>query len=137
MADLTTKDRKALPTNAFAVPSKAPGSGSYPIPDKAHARNALARASGKPVQGQVDAAVHRKFPSLGTPDKRVAPHGVPRPAGLGERQLDGSRSMTMSQPAPKKSSMAQRDPAPHRSSGGSGMEAAMGSLADKLHPRRH
>lgn len=65
MAKLDAADRKALPTNAFAVPSKAPGSGSYPIPDAAHARDALSRASGKPVQAQVDAAVHRKFPGIG------------------------------------------------------------------------
>lgn len=65
MAKLDTADRKALPKNAFAVPSKAPGSGSYPIPDASHARDALSRSSGKPVQGQVAAAVHRKFPGIG------------------------------------------------------------------------
>lgn len=37
MARLSTAQRKALPKSAFAVPSKAPGPGSYPIPDKAHA----------------------------------------------------------------------------------------------------
>jgi hypothetical protein len=74
MAKLTAADRKSIPKNAFAVPSKAPGSGSYPIPDASHARNALARASGKPVQGQVDAAVHRKFPGIGK-------DGPPPPAG--------------------------------------------------------
>lgn len=62
MAKLNAADRKALPQNAFAVPSKAPGSGSYPIEDKAHARNALARSAGKPVAGQVKAAVAQKFP---------------------------------------------------------------------------
>jgi hypothetical protein len=45
MAKLTTAQRKALPKSAFAVPSKAPGPGSYPMPDKAHAANAKARAS--------------------------------------------------------------------------------------------
>lgn len=65
MAKLNTADRKALPQNAFAVPSKAPGSGSYPIEDKAHARNALARSAGKPVAGQVKAAVAQKFPGIG------------------------------------------------------------------------
>ena len=37
MAKLTMADRRALPKSDFAVPSKAPGPGSYPIPDAAHA----------------------------------------------------------------------------------------------------
>jgi hypothetical protein len=45
MAKLSMAQRKALPKSAFAVPSKAPGPGSYPIPDAAHAANAKARAS--------------------------------------------------------------------------------------------
>ena len=43
MAKLTMAERKKLPKSDFAVPSKAPGPGSYPIPDKAHAANAKAR----------------------------------------------------------------------------------------------
>lgn len=62
---LTTSARKSLPKSSFAVPSKAPGSGSYPIQDKSHAQNALARSAGKSVEGQVKAAVKRKFPSMG------------------------------------------------------------------------
>jgi hypothetical protein len=61
---LTAEERKEIPKQDFAVKSKAPGSGSYPIEDKAHARNALARSSGKPVAGQVRAAVERKYPGL-------------------------------------------------------------------------
>jgi hypothetical protein len=37
LGKLTTAQRAALPKSAFAVPSKAPGPGSYPIPDKKHA----------------------------------------------------------------------------------------------------
>ena len=37
MAPLSKSQRAALPKSAFAVPSKAPGPGSYPIPDKKHA----------------------------------------------------------------------------------------------------
>lgn len=33
--------RRSLPKSAYAVPEKAPGPGSYPEPDKAHARAAL------------------------------------------------------------------------------------------------
>lgn len=65
MAKLTAAARKGLDKSVFAVPSKAPGSGSYPLPDRSHAVNALARASGKPVEAQVRAKVHSKFPDLG------------------------------------------------------------------------
>lgn len=70
MANLNAAARKALPKQDFAVPQKAgtpqgkAKGGSYPIPDKSHARNALARSSGKTVAGQVRAAVNRKFPGL-------------------------------------------------------------------------
>lgn len=64
MAKLTTKVRKAIPNSSFAVPNKAPASGSYPINDASHARNALARSSGKPVAAQVKAAVKKKFPGI-------------------------------------------------------------------------
>lgn len=46
MAKLTMAQRKALPKSAFLVPSKAPGPGSFPVPDKAHMRNAAAVAGG-------------------------------------------------------------------------------------------
>jgi hypothetical protein len=65
MAKLSYQQRKRLPKNQFVIPSKAPGGGSFPIPDLTHARNALARSSGKPVEGRVRAAVKRKFPSIG------------------------------------------------------------------------
>ena len=45
MARLTAAQRRRLPKSDYAIPSKAPKSGSYPINDKAHARNALARVS--------------------------------------------------------------------------------------------
>jgi hypothetical protein len=57
---LSAASRNRLAPKSFAVPSKAPGSGSYPIPDASHAR-----ASGKPVEGQVRSAVKRKFPGIG------------------------------------------------------------------------
>lgn len=53
--------RNALPSADFAGPDR-----SYPIPNASHARNALARASGKPVEARVRAAVHRKFPDIGS-----------------------------------------------------------------------
>jgi len=64
MAKLTMAARKRIPKGSFAVPSKAPKSGSYPINDAKHARNALARSAGKAVAGKVRAAVARKYPSI-------------------------------------------------------------------------
>ena len=45
MAKLNAAARAKIPMSQFGVPSKAPGSGSYPMPDKAHARVAKARAA--------------------------------------------------------------------------------------------
>ena len=45
MAKLNAAARAKIPKSQFGVPSKAPGSGSYPMPDKAHARVAKARAA--------------------------------------------------------------------------------------------
>jgi hypothetical protein len=61
---LTTEDRNKLSKKVFALPGKR----KYPIPDKAHARNALARVAqnGTPAeQKKVRAAVKKRFPSLG------------------------------------------------------------------------
>lgn len=41
MAKLTSKDRKKLPKSEFGLPGKK----AYPMPDKAHAANAKARAT--------------------------------------------------------------------------------------------
>lgn len=64
MAELTGKKRKALAKGSFAIPEKR----AYPIHDKAHARNALARVSqhGSPAEKRrVRAAVKRKYPGIG------------------------------------------------------------------------
>ncbi len=70
MAVLSTKSRKSLPKGDFAIPSKAPVSGSYPIPDRSHAQNALSRvsANGSPAEkAEVRAKVHSKYPDMGKP----------------------------------------------------------------------
>lgn len=64
MARLTVWQRRRLSAATFAVPDKRPGPGSYPIPDENHARDALARSSGKFEESRVRAAVHRKFPTI-------------------------------------------------------------------------
>ena len=63
MSKLTTKGRKAIATKNFAGPNR-----SYPIEDKAHARNALSRVSqfGSPKEkAEVRAKVHSKYPGIG------------------------------------------------------------------------
>jgi hypothetical protein len=44
MAKLSEKQKKAVPKSQRGIPSKS-GTGSYPMPDKAHAANAKARAA--------------------------------------------------------------------------------------------
>lgn len=61
MAALTTDERSNLPETAFAMPGRR-----YPIHNASHARNALARAAGKPEEAQVRAAVHKKYPGIGS-----------------------------------------------------------------------
>jgi len=63
MAQLTTKMRDRLPKSSFAIPATR----QYPIHDRAHAIDALARvaANGTPQQkAQVRAAVKRRYPDL-------------------------------------------------------------------------
>ncbi len=57
MAKLTTKKRNALPGKSFALPGRR-----YPIEDKSHARNALARVS-QHGTAQEKAEVRRKVAS--------------------------------------------------------------------------
>ncbi len=70
MAKLNMAARKRMPSSSFALPGKGEGksgkgSGSYPINDIGHARNALARSSGKPEEATVRRKVLAKYPSLG------------------------------------------------------------------------
>jgi hypothetical protein len=63
VAKLTAKARKKIKPKNFALPKKR----AYPIQDKSHARNALARVSqhGTPAQKKkVRAAVKKKYPSI-------------------------------------------------------------------------
>jgi len=63
MAKLTSRRRKSLPKKSFAIPSKR----KYPIHDRAHASNALARVSAHGSASQkkiVRAKVCRRYPTL-------------------------------------------------------------------------
>jgi hypothetical protein len=74
MGKLSAKQRKKLPKKDFAdrkfdpiIPEVVPDSGSYPVPDESHARNALARVSqvGSPKEkGKVRKKVAAKFPAV-------------------------------------------------------------------------
>lgn len=74
MAKLTASKRQSMPKSQFALPGKGKGpkgagSGSYPIPDASHARNALARVSqhgSSSEKATVRAKVHSKFPNIGS-----------------------------------------------------------------------
>lgn len=65
---LTYHARKKMPKKEFALPSKREdGKGGYPIEDKAHARNALARVAQHGTaseKAEVRAKVHKKFPDI-------------------------------------------------------------------------
>ena len=66
VAKLTTATRKKLPKSDFVEKSTR----KYPIPDAAHARDALARSSGKPEHSAVVDAVRRKFPKINIATKK-------------------------------------------------------------------
>ena len=57
MAKLTTKARKKIPAKEFGEPKK----GAYPMPDKAHAANAKARATQMVKKGKLSAAEKKKI----------------------------------------------------------------------------
>lgn len=56
MANLSTASRKRLPNSVFAGPDR-----SYPIPDKAHAANAKARATQAVNAGRMSLATKAKI----------------------------------------------------------------------------
>lgn len=66
-------------------------------------------------------------------NSRTMHSGKPVMTGRGERQLDGTRTPTFSQPK-KHPGLAPQDPVPNRASD-SGMERAMQDHADRVHPK--
>lgn len=80
MAKLSYKQRKNLKKSSFALPGRR-----YPIEDKAHARNALARVSqhGTPEEKKkVRAAVNRKYPGIGKKSETASFRERQRKQGL-------------------------------------------------------
>lgn len=75
MGKLSSKARKSIPSSEFGLP----GSRKYPMPDKAHAANAKARAAqqvGKSItpaqKASIDAKANRKL--RGSSGARGMPH---------------------------------------------------------------
>lgn len=54
---LTTKKRKAIPKKEFGMP----GEKKYPMPDRAHAANAKARASQMEAKGKLSSSAKSKI----------------------------------------------------------------------------
>lgn len=57
MAELSTKKRNKLPKKEFGLP----GERKYPMPDKAHAKNAKARATQMVKKGKLSASSKAKI----------------------------------------------------------------------------
>lgn len=57
MADLTSKERRALPAKSFGMPD----SKKYPMPDKSHAANAKARATQMVKKGKLSPSSKSKI----------------------------------------------------------------------------
>lgn len=57
MAKLTSQQRNKLPKSDFGLPGRE----AYPMPDKSHARNALARASEMENKGKLSASSKAKI----------------------------------------------------------------------------
>lgn len=57
MAKLTSKQRNNLPKSDFGLP----GAGKYPMPDKAHAANAKARATQMVNKGKLSSSSKAKI----------------------------------------------------------------------------
>ena len=67
MADMTAKKRASTKTKDFGLPEKArttdqkKESGNYPMPDKAHARNAKSRAAQQRKAGKLTKAEEERI----------------------------------------------------------------------------
>ena len=71
MAKLTSKKRKSLKSSQFVEPGKR----KYPINDRSHAKNALARVSQfgtKEEKAVVRKKVHSKYPSIDASGRKMS-----------------------------------------------------------------
>jgi hypothetical protein len=61
MAELSESARKKLPKKEFGLPAKKGGESKYPMPDKAHAANAKARAAQQVKKGNLSSSQKAKI----------------------------------------------------------------------------
>lgn len=73
MGKLTTEAREELPKKDFALPGKR----KYPVNDKNHARNALARASQAAKRGDISDIEHKKI--IAKADAKLGKQPNPKP----------------------------------------------------------
>lgn len=118
MAKLTTKERKKIPAKDFAVPGKR----AYPIEDRAHARNALARTAqhASPAEKkEIKAKVAKKFPGIkqGKDGQGKKEHGT----------MDGKKKKSESKREPEKKARKRRmgDAGVHEGHSAIGSQAGM------------
>ena len=77
MAELSPRKRENLPTKDFGLPEKArtkaakKESGNYPMPDKAHARNAKSRAAQERKAGNLTKSEQERIDRKA--DKKLKP----------------------------------------------------------------
>lgn len=91
MSKLTTGARKALPQSDFGLPGKR----AYPMPDKAHAANAKARATQQVAAGNLSPASKSKIDAkankvLGKDTGMKKDRGMTHPATHAEWEKLGS-----------------------------------------------
>ena len=98
--ELSTKDRRKLNRNSFALPGKR----KYPIPDKAHARNALARVA---QHGTLTEDVERR--------RRTQPRPLPRAGRSVERGAMGLSPPLIHPDSPWGPQKLRRTPSAHPS----------------------
>lgn len=132
----------APPTNALATPAwgankpiiKSPAGGKT----ETGATDYRSTAGPRVQPDSPRPAAKRPAPTPAT-NPQTMRSGAPHQTGQGEKQLDGTRTATMSQPV-KKPGLAERQPAPTYPKGSgerrSGLEDAMAAEADRLHPRK-
>ena len=115
--DLNAAERRALPDSDFALPGKGKGpegkqAGSYPIPDKSHARLALAMVAkhgSAAEKAKVRAAVEKKFPGIKIEEGKDTPDQVKAVIAY-DRARKGTRDATYdSMHGKKKQAKKERD----------------------------
>ena len=65
MARLTMEERRKLSKSQFLVPSKAPGPGSYPVPDAGHLHAAIGLSGHAAHPAQIKIKAERRLKKKG------------------------------------------------------------------------